>query len=325
MRVLLSRLSVNAGFNGLLLFNAFLLIRSFGSVQGNVQVCHSVIPPIQGLEYENCTMVCSLKFQHAVSAITSDELTLCVKNSTVAVFCANHADCRQYHIGAYCKMIPCLCTAKTGPPGSFIFDPSFKVPRLSTCVVSAKYVNPDLPIVPFPWKTLLIVCAIVFAFATCLICLRWLSPIIRSMQAKRNSRGNRERPTATQEEANLFVPANQQSDSTPFTYYIPQGLPRIYRANPRRSQRSRRASSRARYATCSQAEASLSRTQANQDKPPPYETAIQLPPPTYEDVERAINESQNQSADNSTQTNNQRVEGNARLESVAEHPDSLPT
>lgn len=97
------------------------------------------------------------------------------------------------------------------------------------------------------------------------------------MRAKRSSRHNRERQAAPSEDnASLFPPVTQPSDSTPFSYYIPQGLPRIYRASPRRSQRSHRSSSRARYTTCAQAEASPSATLSKDDKPPPYETAIQV-------------------------------------------------
>lgn len=95
------------------------------------------------------------------------------------------------------------------------------------------------------------------------------------MHAKRSTRNNRgeRRTVPTEDNTSLCPPVNQPSDSTPFTYYFPQGLPRIYRSSPRRSQRSHR-SSRARYATCAQVEGTLSR--ANEDKPPPYETAIQV-------------------------------------------------
>lgn len=99
------------------------------------------------------------------------------------------------------------------------------------------------------------------------------------MHAKRSSRNTRERQTApTEDNTSLFPPVSQPSDSTPFTYYFPQSLPRIYRASPRRSHRSHR-SSRARYTSCAQAEGTLSR--ANEDKPPPYETAIQVRKNTF--------------------------------------------
>ncbi|KFM75921.1 hypothetical protein X975_15642, partial [Stegodyphus mimosarum] len=178
-------------------------------VQGNVDICHNVYPPFHGNE-ENCTLVCSLKFQHAVSSVHSDEVALCVKNSSLAVFCVNPLDCRQYHVGAYCKMIPCLCKSED----SYIFHSSLKIKKVNTCVVSAKHLSLDMPIVPFPWKTLLIVCAIVFVFAACLICLRWVSPLIRSMQAKRASRINRERQAVPLEDnARLFTSVSQQNDS----------------------------------------------------------------------------------------------------------------
>lgn len=100
---------------------------------------------------------------------------------------------------------------------------------------------------------------------------------IRSMQLKRATRENRERQTPSSDNATLFCPgASGQNDNnaTPFTYYFPRGMPRIYRANPRTAQGTVRASSRARYVTCAQAEGTL--TLGNQDKPPPYETAIQV-------------------------------------------------
>ncbi|XP_035227560.1 uncharacterized protein LOC118199808 [Stegodyphus dumicola] len=283
------------------LFSVFIL-STLLFVQGNVDICHNVYPHFHANE-ENCTLVCSLKFQHAVSSVHSDEVALCIKNSSLAVFCVNPIDCRQYHVGAYCKMIPCLCKSED----SYIFHSSLKIKKVNTCVVSAKHLSLDMPIVPFPWKTLLIVCAIVFVFAACLICLRWVSPLIRSMQAKRASRINRERQAVPLEDnARLFTSVSQQNDSTPFTYYFPQGMPRIYRASPRRVQHSHRSSSRTRYTTCAQTEGSLSGILANQDKPPPYETAIQLPPPAYEDVEQAINDST--SNNTNLQTNSQRIE-----------------
>lgn len=58
---------------------------------------------------------------------------LCLDTS-LAVFCVNHNDCRQYHIGAYCKMIPCLCRAKTGPPEAYIIDSFFGAHKINTCV-----------------------------------------------------------------------------------------------------------------------------------------------------------------------------------------------
>lgn len=96
------------------------------------------------------------------------------------------------------------------------------------------------------------------------------------MHAKRSSRNNRQRQAVSSEDnTSLFPPVAQPSDSTPFTYYFPQGLPRIYRASPRRSQRIHRAS-RARYTNCAQGERTVSRTLSNEDKPPPYEAAIQV-------------------------------------------------
>ncbi|GIY57729.1 hypothetical protein CEXT_122641 [Caerostris extrusa] len=133
------------------------------------------------------------------------------------------------------------------------------------------------------------------------------------MQAKRTTRENIERDEESPEDnTSLFstpqqansIPTPQQCDnsSTPINYYYPRGIcifratPRtIFRANQRAPQSSNRPSSRARYVTCAQAEGTLSGgTLSNQDKPPPYETAIQLPPPSYEEVERAIFESRNE-------------------------------
>ncbi|KAG8181627.1 hypothetical protein JTE90_015272 [Oedothorax gibbosus] len=261
-------------------------------VEGNVEVCYNVQPPDRANNIHNCSLVCTLKFEYVVSGVHNEELALCMKNTSKAVNCEKHVDCRKHHTGAFCKTIPCLCKADQSSEESYIIRSSVRMPKINTCVVPARHVNPDMPIVPFPWRTLLYVAAIVFLFASCLVCLRWLSPLIRSMQLKRATRENPDRQTAG-DSASLFCSAsgNSESASTPFTYYFPRGMPRIYRASPRGSHGSSRASTRARYVTCAMAEGTV--TLSGQDKPPPYETAIQLPPPAYEDVERAVIESGN--------------------------------
>ncbi|GFW81464.1 uncharacterized protein TNCV_2881421 [Trichonephila clavipes] len=286
---------------------------TFQCVQGRVEVCQNVQALSHKSDFENCSLVCSLKFEYVVSGVHLDELVLCSKNTTNAVLCHNHVECRQIHPGSYCKVIPCLCKTIQVPYNSYIFDSSLKMPKLNACVVSSRSIDPDMPLVPFPWKTLLIVIGVVFLFATCLMCVKRLSPLIRSMQAKRTTRANRENQGELPEDnTSLFSATPQQNDttstlqpcentSTPINFYYPRGIC-IFRANPRHifgttpraSQNSNRASSRARYVTCSQAEGTLSGTLANQDKPPPYEAAVQLPPPSYEEVERAILESRNE-------------------------------
>ncbi|XP_055942767.1 uncharacterized protein LOC129972596 [Argiope bruennichi] len=313
----------------LIYFMSFLL--SFGCVQGNAEVCQNLQMISHPSDIENCSLVCSLKFEYVVSGVHLDELVLCRKNTTTAVMCGSHGECRHYHPGAYCKVITCLCKTVQVSFNSFTFDPNKKIPKLNACVVSSRNFDPDLPLVPFPWKTLMIVIGIVLLFATFLACIKWLTPLIRSMQAKRTTRENRHGQSELPEDnTSLFSSAPQQNEnastsqqcdstSTPINYYYPRGIcifranPRtIFRANPRASQSSNRASSRARYVTCSQAEGTLSGTLSNQDKPPPYETAIQLPPPSYEEVERAILESRN--------------EGFGRIQQVEVHvsPSSVP-
>ncbi|GIY57728.1 uncharacterized protein CEXT_122631 [Caerostris extrusa] len=125
-------------------------------------------------DLENCSLVCSLKFEYVVTGVHLDELVLCSKNSTNAVSCMSHVDCRQYHPAAYCKTIPCLCKTVQSPFNSYIFDSTMKIPKLKACVVLSRSIDPDLPLVPFPWKTLLIVIGIVLMFATCLACIKCL-------------------------------------------------------------------------------------------------------------------------------------------------------
>ncbi|XP_015923738.1 uncharacterized protein [Parasteatoda tepidariorum] len=264
------------------------------TVEGQIELCHDVYAPfLQHEVQDNCTLVCTLKLQHAVSNVHDDELALCVKNSSIAIFCTNHGDCRHYHVGAYCKMIPCFCRSRDGKSEFFVLD-AFKIPRLHTCVVSARYVNPELPIIPFPWKTLLIVFTIIITFLLCLVAIKCLSKRIRKWQAKR-IRGDARQRMTTEDNATLFTQSNpnahiQNEYSTPFTTYFPRGMPRIYRANPRSSQHRVRQMQRAHYTACAQAETSLCDTLSNQDKPPPYEAAVQALPPSYEDVERALHE-----------------------------------
>lgn len=130
----------------------------------------------------NCTGTLGCSLQKPYSSLSHQEFALCSRDGRTGILCNTDSDCRSFMETSYCKKAFCLCEERGIDRFYSRVDANSAITTYQFCAASADIRSIHIPLVLFPWRTLMIIFGTLVMTGLLLMTLKWISPIITTIR-----------------------------------------------------------------------------------------------------------------------------------------------